>query len=104
MLIGPTGGYIWSYIFVALFVGFFAKREYDNKWLTILRIFIVCVISVIICYALGTVQFMLVQKTDFIKALSLCVIPFIPLDALKAAVSAYCGYEVRKRLSKAGLV
>lgn len=104
VLVGPTGGYIWSYIPVALFIGFFAAREYENKWFTMLRIFLVCIVGVVICYALGTVQFMLVQKVSLMKALSLCVIPFIPFDIGKALVCAYIGYAVRKALKKASLL
>lgn len=104
VLVGPTGGYIWSYILVALFIGFFAAKEYVNKWLTMLRIFIVCVIGIAICYTLGTVQFMAVQQMGLTKALSLCVLPFIPFDIIKAAVAAYVGYEVRRALKKANLL
>lgn len=104
VLLGPTGGYIWSYIFVALFIGYFASKEYTNKWLTILRIFIVCLIGIVICYALGTAQFMAVQQMDFKKSLSLCVLPFIPLDVIKAAAASYVGYEVRRVLKKANLI
>ena len=104
VLLGPTGGYIWSYIIVALFIGRFAAKEYDNKWFAILRIFVVCLIGIVICYALGTVQFMIVRKMDFVKSLSLCVIPFIPFDICKAAVSAYVGYTVRAALLKARLL
>lgn len=102
VLLGPTGGYIWSYIIVALFIGFLTIRQQKNKWLTMLKIFIVCLIGIVICYAAGTVQFMFVQKADLAKALTLCVIPFIPFDILKALIASYLGYTVKTALKKSG--
>lgn len=104
VLLGPTGGYIWSYIIVALFVGAFTKNLPDNKWLAMLKIFVVCIIGVAICYAMGTVQFMAVQKTDLSKALALCVLPFIPFDAAKSLITAFLGYTVSGILKKAGFL
>lgn len=102
VLLGPTGGYIWSYIIVALLIGLLTGKNPKNKWLAMLKIFIVSIIGIIICYAAGTVQFMFVQKADLAKALTLCVIPFIPFDIIKALVSAYLGYTIRLALNKTG--
>ena len=67
-----------------------------------LKIFIVCLIGIVICYAAGTVQFMFVQKADLAKALTLCVIPFMPFDILKALIASYLGYTVKTALKKSG--
>jgi biotin transport system substrate-specific component len=104
VLFGPTGGYIWSYILVALFIGIMVKKLPQNKILALVKIFIVCLIGIIICYAAGTVQFMAVQQTDLAKALTLCVIPFIPFDIIKAAIAAYLGYIIRKALIKSNFL
>ncbi len=104
VLIGPTGGYAWSYILMALFIGAFTKKLPEKNVLAMLKIFIICLISVVICYAAGTVQFMAVQQTDLQKALTLCVIPFIPFDIAKAAITATIGLSVRKALEKAGYI
>lgn len=104
VLFGPTGGYIWSYIIVALFIGLLTSAQLKNKWLTLIKIFIVCIAGIIICYAAGTVQFMLVQQTDLAKALTLCVIPFIPFDIIKALLAAYLGYTIRTALVKSHFI
>ena len=104
VLLGPTGGYIWSYIFMALFIGILTVKNPKNKWLGMLKIFVVSLGGAVIGYALGSVQFMLVQKTDFLSALTACVIPFIPFDIGKAVVAAYLGYTVKEALKKAGLI
>ncbi|MCD8181655.1 MAG: biotin transporter BioY [Firmicutes bacterium] len=104
ILLGPTGGYIWSYILMALLIGFLTITLPDNKWLAMLKIFTACLAGIIVCYALGTVQFMLVQKTGLTESLGLCVIPFIPFDIGKAAAASYLGFTVKNALVKSNFI
>lgn len=104
VLLGPTGGYIWSYIPMALVISLIIRSLPEKPLPAMLKIFAACLAGILICYALGTVQFMFVQKTSFAESLGLCVIPFIPFDALKAAAAAYLGYVVRGALKKANLI
>lgn len=98
ILFGPTGGYIWSYAFMALIIGGFAKK---NR--TIFKKIIACILGIIICYVFGTVQFVLVQKTDVLSAIVLCVVPFVVLDVLKAVAASYVSYKILKLLKKSGI-
>lgn len=102
VIAGPTGGYITAYIFMALFIGIFTKKLPTNKLLAMGKIALFCFIGVIICYFLGTLQFMFVQNTGFVKSLGICVFPFIPFDAAKAVVAGYLAYVLRKALAKIG--
>lgn len=104
VLFGPTGGYIWSYIFMAVIIGLFASKLPERKWLAVVKLFLGCLAGIVVCYALGTAQFMAVQKMGLVKSLSACVIPFIPFDILKAAVASYVGFTVRKALIRAGFI
>ncbi len=103
VLLGPTGGYAWSYIIMAFIIGAITKKLPEKKWLAVIKIFIACLIAIVVGYTAGTIQFMAVQKTDLLKSLAMCVIPFIPVDIAKAAVSAILGLSVRTRLEKSGL-
>ena len=89
---------------MAVIIGFAASRQYEKKLTALASIFASCLISVAICYVLGTLQFMLVQKTDLQAALTLCVLPFIPFDIVKSAAAVYAGYEVKQRLIIAHLI
>lgn len=100
ILLGPTGGYIWSYIFMSLLIGGVTKKYPHKKILS----FAVCLAGTAICYILGTVQFMLVQNTSFISSLAVCVLPFIPFDILKAFFAAFLGSSIKNRLIKAKLI
>lgn len=104
VLLGPTGGYIWSYIIVALFIGALTQKRPQNTWLSLIKIFVVCLIGIVICYAAGTAQFMFIQQTDLAKALTLCVFPFIPFDIIKALIAAYLGYIIGIALKKSKLL
>lgn len=104
VLIGPTGGYAWSYILMAVIIGAITHKLPENKWLAGLKIFFACVIAIIVGYTAGTIQFMAVQQTDVKNALALCVIPFIPFDIAKAIVTATLGLAIRKALEKAGFI
>ncbi len=102
-LAGPTGGYIWSYVPTAVLIGSLTLRLPQNKWFAMLRYFLAFLAGTALCYAMGTVQFMIVQNTDFKAALALCVVPFIPFDIAKAAAASYLSYTVRRALIKAGV-
>ena len=104
VLVGPTGGYIWSYIPVALIIGFFAVKSFKNKWVTLAVIFGACLTGIAVCYTLGTIQFMAVTGNDLPKSLGLCVLPFISFDVAKAVIATVAGSAVRKALLKAGLI
>ena len=104
VLAGPTGGYIWSYIFMAIIIGLLTAKLATKPILAMVQIFGACVLGTAVCYFFGTVQFMLVQNMGLIKSLSLCVFPFVAFDLLKAVVCAYLAYTIRKALLKANLL
>ena len=100
-LAGPTGGYIWGYVPMTALIGVLTLKMPKNKWLAMVRYFFSFLAGVVVCYAMGTAQFMVVQDTDLKAALSICVLPFIPFDIAKAAAASYISYAVRRALVKA---
>lgn len=83
VLFGPTGGYITSYIFMALTVGLLTKKLPTNKTAAFFIKILACLAGLIVCYAFGTLQFIFLQSVNITQALWLCVIPFIPFDIVK---------------------
>ncbi|MDR2531064.1 MAG: biotin transporter BioY [Oscillospiraceae bacterium] len=81
-LVGPTGGYILGYVPLAFIAGTFAERGGLK-----LRV-VGMVVGTAVLYAMGTAWFMRVTGAGLTSALTLCVVPFIPGDAVKIAVSA----------------
>lgn len=89
-LASPTGGYIIGFIFTALIIDL-AVKFFGRKLYVLI---IAMVLGVLVCYAFGTAWFMILYNSSPDKsiglgsALSMCVIPFLPFDAIKIAVSA----------------
>lgn len=91
ILFGPTGGFIISYIFVALIMSFASQKT--NKKLTL---FIFGLLSLAVCYILGSFQYALISKVSFYNSLSVCVYPFVAFDVLKAILAVNLGIKLKK--------
>lgn len=98
-LIGPTGGYLIGFIFMALISGFFIDRFFD-KWYFCLAGMI---LGTAVCYVFGTVWLAHQAHMTLGAAFSVGVIPFIPGDFVKILLAAFAGPQVRKQLIKADL-
>ena len=94
-LLGPTGGYIVGYIFMAA-VGGAAVERFRNIWAQLAGL----AAGTLNCYALGTAWFCHTAKTALLPALSLAVFPFIPFDAAKMLIAVFTGPIVRDRVAK----
>ncbi len=90
-LVGPTGGYIFGFVAVALLYWLFEAILGKSKhwiWIKIL----VLVFGLFVLYAIGTWYFIFAfakqgKAFTLYKALSLCVIPFIPADLAKLGIA-----------------
>lgn len=96
-LLGNTGGYIIGFLFSALVMWLMEKLLGKKTW----ALAVSMVLGLVVCYAVGTVWFMVVytQKTGVIgiaTVLSWCVIPFIIPDLIKIALAL----GLSKRLSR----
>ena len=94
VLLGATGGYIWSYPIMAWIIGTAA----ENK--TVPRRILVCMLAVCVCYLLGTVQYHFISERPFLELLMVCAVPFIPFDLLKAVAAVFLSREIQKRLNR----
>ncbi len=99
-LLGPTGGYIIGYIFMALICGFFVDKWGHRLLPEILGM----VLGTAVCYLFGTVWLGYPASYTFFQALAAGVLPYIPVDAAKLAIALVVGRQVRARLLKAGLL
>ena len=92
VLAGPTGGYIIGFILTAVTVGMAADR-WGRR---ILPMALSMVTGVLLCYAVGTVWFVIVTGTDLFGALTLCVVPFLLPDALKIVLAVLLANRLDK--------
>ncbi len=97
-LLGPTGGYLIGFIFMALLCGW--SIQYGRKWFII---FGGMVLGTAVAYLFGTIWLAWQAGMSFTAALAAGVLPFIPGDLTKIIIAMVLGPIVRKRLGRAGL-
>jgi biotin transport system substrate-specific component len=84
-LMGPTGGYLMSYPFVAALVSFVYRKLRGRKFATGL---IAAAAGDVMILASGATWMAVVTHQHFSTLLSLSVVPFLPGDALKVCAAA----------------
>ena len=96
-LFGATGGYLLGFLLSGLCILLSEKLFGDA-----LRVFIpAMIVGLLLCYAFGTAWFVIVYTKvngaiTIGKALALCVIPFLPFDAIKLALAVIVRQALRK--------
>lgn len=95
---GVTGGFLLGFPVMALCAGLGASK--NNVLLLVLGL----IVGIIADYAIGCMQFMFVTQGTLVTALTVAVLPYIPLQCVKAALVVAIGYPCKQRLVKAGVV
>ena len=95
-VLGPTGGYIISYVFLAIIAGSVIEKNYDNKVICFLGM----LLGTIVLYIVGSLWLAFVMRISFRAALFAGVIPFIPGDIVKMIVALFLGDRIRIILKK----
>lgn len=89
ILTGPTGGFLVGYLALA----FLAGCHRDLK----VPFFLAALLGTIVLYACGVLWFVFLNGSTFAVALTACVLPFLPGDALKIVLV----YLVKNRIRNA---
>ena len=93
-LAGVTGGYLVGYLPCAFFAGLGAERaeREGRKWILPAMM----VLGTAVLYTVGTAWFMIQTGDGLGAALGLCVLPFLPGDAVKIAAVTLIVPTVKK--------
>ncbi|WP_295088558.1 biotin transporter BioY [Ruminococcus sp.] len=99
ILLGPTGGYIWGFIFIAL-IYWIGTKLFGEKLLVRIALLIVGLLA---CYAFGTLWFVYGYSNgesvmSLKKAAEICVYPFVPFDLLKMVLAFIISYRIKKHV------
>ena len=99
-LAGVTGGYLIGYLPCAWITGLGAgspERDALGGW----RLPLMAVLGTAALYALGTAWFMAQSGNGLGASLALCVLPFLPGDAVKIAAASLLAKPVRRAVKLA---
>ena len=93
-LTGPTGGYIIGYLPYAVLAGLPVKKAQESFWgrMGLLAL------GTFACYLLGTTWFMHATGRTLGESMGLCVLPFLPGDAVKMALASFLTPRLRKAI------
>lgn len=94
IIMGPTGGFIVSWIAVAFVVGYLTERMWGK--LDVLRLFLICAFGgVVVSYAIGVPWMALAAGIGIDKAI-LAMAVYVPGDLIKAAVAAIVSLSIKR--------
>lgn len=93
-LAGPTGGFLVGYILCALLTGWLLSKFGKKVWGAVLSM----AAGILVCYLFGTLWFLILTKSSLWSALTACVLPFLPGDALKIALAVWLTFRLRNKL------
>lgn len=97
-LLGPTGGYLIGFIFMAMISGFFVDKFQGKIYMYVLGM----VLGTIVTYALGTAWLAYQANMTFEQALFAGVIPYIIGDIVKIIIATILGSTIKKQVQRAG--
>ena len=108
ILVGPTGGFLVGYVLMATVFGRLAGISFrrGKQWQeteplqgslnsdkkpksNFVKLALAAVIATLACYIPGALWFMFVTKNGLAAALTMAIIPFIPVDILKCVIAAW---------------
>ncbi len=94
-LFGPTGGYLFGFLFTVVMLAALRGKEYNFKRYALLG----CLLGIPIIDLLGCLQLKLVTGMPWDKAFLTGVLPFIPLDIVKCVAAAFLAGPIHKVFS-----
>ena len=97
--LGPTGGFLLGYLPLTAWCGFACARTSDRRLQAL-----ALAAGTLLLYALGTAWYAHLTDTAIATAIAVCVLPFLPGDALKILAVLTGGNAIKSRLQKAGLI
>lgn len=78
--VSPTFGFVISFVVISPVVFFLNKIPIKNS---IIRMVIACLCGLFLCYFIGLLFMMLYLQLDFLKTVTIAVVPYLPFDAVK---------------------
>ncbi len=95
-LFGPTGGYLFGFLFAALIPALFRLLPAKKFWARVALLYLGNLLGLAVCYFFGTVWFVLMYRCTAGYALTACVTPYLLPDLVKLAAAALLTAKTEK--------
>jgi len=92
ILFGPTGGFLFGFIFSAYIIGKLIELKKEKN---IFYYFLAGFLGIVIIYFIGVIQLALVTGIGIKRALLIGALPFLPGDILKIIAASSITYKLR---------
>lgn len=104
VLVGTTGGYLLGFFAISTLYWLLVKNPMEKP----IKDIIVLVCGLFLCYAIGTLQFVLlythqIGEVGFFTALTWCVFPYIVPDLMKLGLAFTVAKRIKPHLHLEGL-
>lgn len=93
-LVGPTGGYLIGFLFLALIMGFFVEHFSENLPLILVGI----LLGTAVCYLFGALWLAKQTNLHLTTALAIGVLPYLPGDTIKIIIAVILGPKLQKNI------
>ncbi|PMD73174.1 biotin transporter BioY [Companilactobacillus nuruki] len=96
VFLGPTCGYLISWLLTPIFIGYFVKylnKKNKNSWWK--EFLIVCLFGILSTYFIGSLVLAYQSHTSFIT-IFISNLFFVPTDLIKAALSTFIARRLRQ--------
>ncbi len=90
------GGFIIGYIPCAFVTGLIIDAAQEKR----LVYPVAMIAGTLFCYGCGTLWYAFLMNTTFTAALSVCVVPFLIVDAVKIVIATFVAYSIRQTVNR----
>lgn len=95
-VLGPTGGYLIGFFFLAGATGIFLERSHGRRSFILIGMFL----GTLLCNLVGTLWLSFQLSISFTAALGIGVLPYLPGDMVKIAAAAMLGPVLRNAVQR----
>lgn len=92
---GPTGGYLVGFLLLTAACGFFCDFFKRNACMYVAGM----ILGILCAYVFGSIWYMVIMEQTLKNTLIVCVIPFLPFDAMKIVASLLIAPRLKKSMS-----
>ena len=95
-LLWTGGGFIIGYIPCAFITGLIIDLAEEKRFVYPVSM----VVGTLFCYGCGTLWYSFLMNVGFAEALTVCVVPFLIVDAVKIIIASFASYSIRMTVNK----